>query len=487
MFSNLKLRSRIFLGYSFPILLLMGTSGLVFLTSRNIDAAFKQIALATAANENTSEAVLGMSRIERTMLNILLVNDKQKRAEVKKNFANSVSEYWKILATTETLVDNPQQKQRLVKLRQIGTQIEQLDREIISLIEKGNTREAFQRFETAKTGQLIDEAEKLQREFAQEQEKITQLLVNQVNEATTLAQVITGLGTLVAVSIASVVSYVLSTSIVKTIQSASSAVNSSVKDITTTIDEQERNILQQSASVNQTTSAIEQMGTSALASASKAETSASGAQQALNLTEEGTKTVGRTVEGILELKDQVIAIANQIVRLSEQTEQITTVSDLVADLANQTNILALNAGVEAARAGEQGKGFAVVALEIRKLADQSRKSAERINVLVNQVQAAINSTIMVTDEGTKKATQGIKLSEETAEVFTSIGDAVNLVFLNSQEIAMTAKQQAVAVQQVVAAMNAINLGAKEAAVGIIQVKESTVDLNEAAQNLQAVL
>jgi methyl-accepting chemotaxis protein len=41
-------------------------------------------------------------------------------------------------------------------------------------------------------------------------------------------------------------------------------------------------------------------------------------------------------------------------------------------------MLALNASVEAARAGDSGKGFGVVASEIRKLADQSRKSAEKM-------------------------------------------------------------------------------------------------------------
>lgn len=61
------------------------------------------------------------------------------------------------------------------------------------------------------------------------------------------------------------------------------------------------------------------------------------------------------------------------------------------------------------------------------------------------------------------------------------------MFLNTQQITQTAKQQAITVQQVVAAINAVNTGAEETAIGITQVKVATEELNEAAQNLQAVL
>ena len=57
--------------------------------------------------------------------------------------------------------------------------------------------------------------------------------------------------------------------------------------------------------------------------------------------------------------------------------------------------------------------------------------------------------------------------------------------MNSQQISLSAKQQAIAVQQVAEAMNSINLGAKESASGISQVKVSTLQLNEAAQKLKA--
>ncbi|MCQ2506112.1 MAG: methyl-accepting chemotaxis protein [Lachnospiraceae bacterium] len=73
----------------------------------------------------------------------------------------------------------------------------------------------------------------------------------------------------------------------------------------------------------------------------------------------------------------------------ENSKSVDKIDDLTNDIlsiASQTNLLALNASIEAARAGEAGKGFAVVADEIRKLADDSRTTAnniQQISVVVN--------------------------------------------------------------------------------------------------------
>ena len=241
------------------------------------------------------------------------------------------------------------------------------------------------------------------------------------------------------------------------------------------------------ASVNETTTTMDELGASSQQSAEQAEASAAGAHQALALSEDGTRAVRQTLDGMSTLKEKVEAIAEQILRLSEQTSQIGGISDIVGNLANQTNMLALNAAVEAARAGEHGKGFGVVAGEIRKLADQSKKSAQKINDLVKDIQAAINTTVMVTDEGTKNVDAGMKLAQGTAEAFIGVADSINNVFLNSQQISLNAKQQAIAIHQVVEAMNAINLGAKESTSGVTQVRVSTQQLNEAAHKLKALV
>ncbi len=275
--------------------------------------------------------------------------------------------------------------------------------------------------------------------------------------------------------------------ITSTLQNFTDEIASSSEQITVTVERQESNITEQADSVNQTTSTVDQLGASSRQSAEKAEASAKSASEALSLAEDGTKTVAQTMEGMENLKEKVREIAEQIINLSEQTGQISTVSELVGDLANQTNMLALNAAVEAARAGEHGKGFGVVASEIRKLADESRKSADTINSLVTEVQAAMNSAVMVTDEGKKTAESSIELAQGTAESLVGMKGAIDSVFANAQEISDTAKLQAVGIQEILSAINALNLGAIDTAEGMGEVKVSTTQLKTSADKFKAIV
>ncbi len=271
------------------------------------------------------------------------------------------------------------------------------------------------------------------------------------------------------------------------IQRTIATITTSANEIVDSVQTQEVTINQQANSAIATADTINELESISTETATQAAASTTGARQALSLAEEGTQAVQKTIHEMSDLRDRVDEIALQIADLGTQTGQITTVSDLVSDLAKQTNMLALKAAVEAARAGEQGKGFGVVAGEIRKLADESKKSAQKINNLATDIQMAINRTVMTTDRGTKTATEGIQLAENTAVTFSGVTDAVNNVFLNSQQISASTKRQATAIQQVLGAMTDISQGSQESAVGMHKVKTSTRELNLIADELQAVV
>jgi methyl-accepting chemotaxis protein len=300
-----------------------------------------------------------------------------------------------------------------------------------------------------------------------------------------LVTILAGAGFTAVLTVA--LSTFLADRIIKYIRRTIATITTSANEIVDTVQTQEIAVNAQANSAIATTDSVNELETISTETAAQASASANGARQALSLAEEGTQAVQKTIHEMSDLRDRVNEIAKQIADLGTQTGQISSVSDLVSDIAKQTNMLALKAAVEAARAGEQGKGFGVVAGEIRKLADESKKSAQKINNLATDIQAAIDRTVMTTDLGTKTVTDGIQLAENTAVTFHGVTDAVNNVFLNSQQISASTKRQATAIQQVLGAMNTISQGSQESAVGMHKVKTSTRELNLIADELQAAV
>ncbi|SHI81004.1 methyl-accepting chemotaxis protein [Lutispora thermophila] len=131
---------------------------------------------------------------------------------------------------------------------------------------------------------------------------------------------------------------------------------------------------------------------------------------------------------INSLKDNVVNDANimsdQIQQLVEMANNINYIVNSVKAIADQTNLLALNASIEAARAGEHGRGFAVVAQEIRKLADDTKKSLEDMNAFVMNIHKAAQDGKSSVDH-TLKST--VEMSQKLDEVTETIGQNVEML------------------------------------------------------------
>lgn len=91
-----------------------------------------------------------------------------------------------------------------------------------------------------------------------------------------------------------------------------------------------------------------------------------------------------------EMIEKIVTGLQESIANSKNVEKVDQLSNEILSISSQTNLLALNASIEAARAGEAGRGFAVVAEEIRKLADSSRETANKIQQINQEVVGAVN-------------------------------------------------------------------------------------------------
>ncbi len=392
-----------------------------------------------------------------------------------------------ILQELNNLVSDPTQKKRLEQLPiALNNKLQEIEK-IILIKRKGDQKQLAELLASEESRINLNMLQSQLQEIEQAELKLLeerQIKVHQAEATDNL--IIVGGGTSIIIISGLMIWFVLR-QVVKPINQNAIEIAASSAQISRSVAEQERIASQQAVSVNQTTATVDELGASSRQVAQQAEFAVTSANQVLSLAGDGTTAVESTLEEMAKLRAKVHQIAEEITRLSEKTNQIGMISTAVRDLASQTNMLALNAAVEAVRAVESGKGFGVVAAEIRKLADQSQKSASQISTLVTDVHKAISSTVRVTEEGRYTVESGVAVANNTAETFAAVAAAINTVVVNTKQISLNVEQQAIAIGQIVTAMNDINQGATHAASGMTQAFRSSQQLHQVAENLKALV
>ncbi|MBT3067174.1 methyl-accepting chemotaxis protein [Rhodoferax sp. U11-2br] len=167
-----------------------------------------------------------------------------------------------------------------------------------------------------------------------------------------------------------------------------------------------------------------------------------------------------------EVVEQVV---NTMKGINESSRKISDIISVIDGIAFQTNILALNAAVEAARAGEQGRGFAVVATEVRALAGRSAEAAKEIKTLISA--------------SVERVEQGSALVDQAGATMTEVVGAIRRVTDIMGEISAASVEQSLGVSQVGEAVVQMDQATQQNAALVEEMAAAASGLKNQAQEL----
>lgn len=176
--------------------------------------------------------------------------------------------------------------------------------------------------------------------------------------------------------------------------------NQNIQELSDNLNIASQSVEELSAGMEETAASTEEINATSLEIEYAVETIAEKAQEGAVSANEISKKASKLKENSLSLQDEAektrfsikdkMDVALEKVQL---VEKISTLSEAILQIASQTNLLSLNAAIESARAGEAGRGFTVVAEQIRRLAEDSKRTVTEIQTTVAEVYEAVQNLV----------------------------------------------------------------------------------------------
>ncbi len=165
---------------------------------------------------------------------------------------------------------------------------------------------------------------------------------------------------------------------------------------------------------------------------------------------EKTETLINSMQTVRVCSDEM---AKQISVIENKTADINHISRKITDFSEETNLLAINASIEAARAGDSGLGFSVVALEVKDLANASKKAADEIQVIIRSLKVEINNTSKHSVDLVKEVHNEEIHLQEVVDAFRSIIGVIQKISENIASIAKGIEEQSESTEKVLVSLH----------------------------------
>jgi methyl-accepting chemotaxis protein len=238
------------------------------------------------------------------------------------------------------------------------------------------------------------------------------------------------------------------TELAKRINVSAGEISQSMEQIAKGADLQTELVTKTSALINEMARSIERTSRSA-------EDAARSSAEASVVAQSGSQMAGKAVEKMRGVFEGIEKYSKRVFEFGERTKEIGNIVKVITEVAQQTHLLAINATIEAARAGDAGRGFAVVAEEIRQLAENTSRSAERIGGIVEEVTVgseeavrAVKDTSQHLSEGRDQLTSIIDALENIVTTVTSGSDRVQIISRLAREQIAGAEQTVKAIENI---------------------------------------